>query len=513
MANIIDARVRQKTATLSEWNSSDLVLLDGEQAFVLSDNGMPINFKIGDGTKRFSELPFWIEYDQGQYINVDSNALPTPSANVGYSLVGSGTYTQSGGSDIVVPDGSMGILFWDGSEWSLSQSVEMPEQSADGEIEEGDHRAVSGDTVFNFINPAVYIGENLVDSNDFRSGFIRTSGAHGPSDNQICISKVDVPEGAKGQTITISGGGTISSQSLAFCAYDVNGSVLVSVLGEGANTLPITVVVPQDAETWSFTIANKIDVGLNPHNNEFVKSFMVNLGDTPKNFEPYGTLLSVDRLDDPDDIDFNNDITENGSGAVPSKKIYPIVESLAEVTKESDNLIDTLMLESGTIEYSNGNPVPSVNQIRIPYVDVPNHILGQEVTVSGNGNVSSSAALVAIRDSGGSVIFKEEGNGWDSSPFTFVVPLDADRWAFAVSNEIGIGNDPLSSVYVDTFMVNLGNTPKDFEPYGTLLRSDKLDVKIEPVDDREVFVNKVNDNLIHIFLKTGASNDSWLRVN
>ena len=130
MANIIDARVRQKTATLSEWNSSDLVLLDGEQAFVLSDNGMPINFKIGDGTKRFSELPFWIEYDQGQYINVDSNSLPTPSANVGYSLVGSGTYTQSGGPDIVVPSGNMGVLSWDGSVWSLSQSVEMPDSSA-----------------------------------------------------------------------------------------------------------------------------------------------------------------------------------------------------------------------------------------------------------------------------------------------------------------------------------------------------------------------------------------------
>ena len=470
-----------------------------------------ITVNPGDTVREFISVVFLCANDI--VVNVEGNSLPIPDGTGSkVAFVGSGTYTQSGGPDIVVPSGNIGILFWDGSVWSLSQSVEF-NFVADGEIEEGDHRAVSGDTVFSFVDPAVYIGENLVDSNDFRSGFIRDSGAHGPSDNQICITKSVVPEEVKGQDITISGGGTVPSNSLAFCAYDSDGVVLYALAGEGSDTFPVTVEVPQNADTWSFTIANKIDVGLNPHNNEFVKSFMVNLGDTPKNFEPYGTLLNVDRLDNPDDIEFNNSITENGSGAVPSKKIYPIVKTIAEVTKESDNLIDTLVLESGTIVHSTGNPVPSINQVRIPYVDVPNHILGQEVTISGNGNVSSSAALVAIRDSGGNVIFKKEGNGWDSSPFTFEVPLDSDKWAFAVSNELGIGNDPLSSVYVDTFMVNLGDTPKNFEPYGTLLRSDKLDVKIEPVEYREVFVNKINNELIHIFLKTGASDDSWLRVN
>src|SRR5699024_6491031 len=37
-----------------------------------------------------------------------------------YTFEGRGTYTQSGCPDSVVPDGSMGILFWDGSVWSLS---------------------------------------------------------------------------------------------------------------------------------------------------------------------------------------------------------------------------------------------------------------------------------------------------------------------------------------------------------------------------------------------------------
>src|SRR5699024_7884436 len=59
---------------------------------------------------------------------VEGNSLPIPDGTgKKVAFVGSGTYTQSGGPDIVVPSGYMGILFWDGDEWSLSQSVEMPE--------------------------------------------------------------------------------------------------------------------------------------------------------------------------------------------------------------------------------------------------------------------------------------------------------------------------------------------------------------------------------------------------
>lgn len=55
----IDARVKQKTDTLTNWLANPLILLSGEQAFVKSDlDNTAIAFKIGDGTKTFSELPF-----------------------------------------------------------------------------------------------------------------------------------------------------------------------------------------------------------------------------------------------------------------------------------------------------------------------------------------------------------------------------------------------------------------------------------------------------------------------
>lgn len=62
---VLLARVQQKKATEAEWLAVEDtlgVLLDGEQAFVVNDSGVGINFKIGDGTKKFSELPYFITY-------------------------------------------------------------------------------------------------------------------------------------------------------------------------------------------------------------------------------------------------------------------------------------------------------------------------------------------------------------------------------------------------------------------------------------------------------------------
>lgn len=62
---VIKARVQQKKATEADWLAVDDELgplLDGEQAFVVDDTGAGINFKIGDGTRKFSELPYFISY-------------------------------------------------------------------------------------------------------------------------------------------------------------------------------------------------------------------------------------------------------------------------------------------------------------------------------------------------------------------------------------------------------------------------------------------------------------------
>src|SRR5690625_4298848 len=106
-----------------------------------------VTVNTGDSLRKAMEVLLTCQQDV--VVAVSGNTLPVDVEGKKVAFVGSGTYTQSGGPDIVVPDGSMGILFWDGSEWSLSQSVEMP--MPDGEVELGDNRGVSGDTVYKAI--------------------------------------------------------------------------------------------------------------------------------------------------------------------------------------------------------------------------------------------------------------------------------------------------------------------------------------------------------------------------
>lgn len=50
----VSIRVQQKTDDLSNWNSANPVLLDGELA-VVRDGGN-VTFRVGDGQRAFTEL-------------------------------------------------------------------------------------------------------------------------------------------------------------------------------------------------------------------------------------------------------------------------------------------------------------------------------------------------------------------------------------------------------------------------------------------------------------------------
>lgn len=125
---IIQARVWTKVDTLENWNNNPLLLGPGEVALVTNPSGIPMNMKWGDKTtrKRFSDLPFAIAYDQGQFVAVSGTTLPASDGNVHYSLVGEGTYTRAGQSDVVVPVGKMGVIVDDGTTWSLGSEITVP---------------------------------------------------------------------------------------------------------------------------------------------------------------------------------------------------------------------------------------------------------------------------------------------------------------------------------------------------------------------------------------------------
>lgn len=128
--NIWEGRVIQKIATATEWANSTILPYKGEFMIVSDSTGKPINIKVGNGTDMFPELPYMFDSIQqnANFVAVTSSVLPTPTANSVFSIVGEGTYTKAGQADVVVPSGNLGILVWDGTVWSLGDSVPLPQQ-------------------------------------------------------------------------------------------------------------------------------------------------------------------------------------------------------------------------------------------------------------------------------------------------------------------------------------------------------------------------------------------------
>ena len=53
----LNTRVKHKRDTSTNWTSNNPVLLDGEIILVDTANG-ELRFKVGDGTKAYTQLPF-----------------------------------------------------------------------------------------------------------------------------------------------------------------------------------------------------------------------------------------------------------------------------------------------------------------------------------------------------------------------------------------------------------------------------------------------------------------------
>jgi hypothetical protein len=112
---IIKARVWQKVDTEENWLLNPLILGEGEQGFVWelgTPNNTTVNFKIGDGTKTFAELPYFIAY----YSDVTSHRiikLPNVSTSQDIPLIfneNTNLYdivvTNIGGNDVVLKIGT-----------------------------------------------------------------------------------------------------------------------------------------------------------------------------------------------------------------------------------------------------------------------------------------------------------------------------------------------------------------------------------------------------------------------
>lgn len=66
--------------------------------------------------------PYVSALGASEYVNITGTALPDPVTDNNWSIVGAGTYTQTGESDLVLT-GDLNIIFWNGTTWTIAKEI------------------------------------------------------------------------------------------------------------------------------------------------------------------------------------------------------------------------------------------------------------------------------------------------------------------------------------------------------------------------------------------------------
>lgn len=102
-----NTRIKNKRDTSANWTSKDPVLLDGELIIVDTASG-ETRFKIGDGTKKYSQLPFQDEILRNSKVDLDAGvytATASSADGIAYSATVPGiTALTAGASFIMIPN-------------------------------------------------------------------------------------------------------------------------------------------------------------------------------------------------------------------------------------------------------------------------------------------------------------------------------------------------------------------------------------------------------------------------
>lgn len=102
-----NTRIKNKRDTSANWTSKDPVLLDGE-LIIVDTASSETRFKIGDGTKKYSQLPFQDEILRNSKVDLDAGvytATASSTDGIAYSATVPGiTALTAGASFIMIPN-------------------------------------------------------------------------------------------------------------------------------------------------------------------------------------------------------------------------------------------------------------------------------------------------------------------------------------------------------------------------------------------------------------------------
>ena len=104
MSKTLNARIKNKRDTSANWTAQDPVLLNGEIIVVDTASG-ETRFKIGDGTKRYSQLPFQDEILRNSKADLEAGvytATASSTDGVSYTATVTGIDSLSAGSSFIM---------------------------------------------------------------------------------------------------------------------------------------------------------------------------------------------------------------------------------------------------------------------------------------------------------------------------------------------------------------------------------------------------------------------------
>lgn len=134
MSTFIEARVIQKIDTEQNWNTNELILYKGEIALV-GDPDRVYNIKVGNGFKKFRDLPYMVDYVNGLYTGIITPQSQVPSGVNNVFLVSEqGAYTNFG--NVVLPKDNLGIIYKNGNNYTIQLIPIVSEEKLQKYIDE-----------------------------------------------------------------------------------------------------------------------------------------------------------------------------------------------------------------------------------------------------------------------------------------------------------------------------------------------------------------------------------------
>lgn len=424
-------------------------------------------------------------------------------------------YTNAGGIEVNTAEGGEDYgkqvqLIFDGTDWAkVDIPVPIQDISNLATKEEVDKKA---DTV-DILEKEEYTNSssNYISKRTLVSGHWVLSGGnlvYSESVNWLSARGVKIPEV---ETITISGAkaDNMTSDQPRVVWLDSDKEVISHSVGN--NQAVQTFERPVNAVYMDTSIANVIDIGIDPSVNQYADSIMLNAGGSALPYEPYDNKIKPEKID----FDFEEIVQEDSLTTLREMQEWVTEESSYNlIDKHSDITAGHWLLDGGGQPYKS----TSVNWISTNkiFVNDPEEL---DYYLQGLRGSSSSGGA------NGRLFFWNESNEFHSlvtfdqtgrtlTEFSVNPPIFPFYIAINVANVVGIGNDPVNNEYSDTLQLNKG-TKLPYRPGGSIkkISSQHIESTGSEVDTDKVIIVKPTLNSMTIFFYTGGNTFNWFGVS